>query len=126
VSNDTPKIGSKEFKFDFLHTPRNISVDNVPAQLKVQDLKIARWTLQKDVQILDESGNYYQTTTSEAQRQSRPFNNYSNGIFVQRIQGCLCIVLQIFQMNTSPHYSTLEKIGYNNIAFSLELVSDES
>jgi hypothetical protein len=30
------------------------------------------------------------------------------------------------QRNTSPHCSTLDKIGYNNIAFSSKLVSNES
>jgi hypothetical protein len=31
LSNDIPKFGSKELKFDFLHTLGNILVDDVPA-----------------------------------------------------------------------------------------------
>jgi len=31
VFNDILEFGSKELKFDFLHTPRNILVDDVPA-----------------------------------------------------------------------------------------------
>ncbi len=48
-----PKTSSEELQFDFFHTPREILIDEVPTHLKVQDLKIARWTLQKDVQIRD-------------------------------------------------------------------------
>jgi hypothetical protein len=48
-----PKINLEELKFDFPHTPKEILEDEVPTQLKVQDLKIARLTLQKNVQIRD-------------------------------------------------------------------------
>jgi hypothetical protein len=39
----------EELKFDFLHTLRDILVDEVPTHLKVHDLKITRWMLQEDV-----------------------------------------------------------------------------
>ncbi len=35
------ETNSEELKFDFLHTPREILVDEILAHLKVQDLKIA-------------------------------------------------------------------------------------
>lgn len=47
------KIGSEELKFDFPRTLRDIPVDEVLAHLKVQKLKIAKWTLWKDVHICD-------------------------------------------------------------------------
>jgi hypothetical protein len=46
-----PKTSSGDLKFDFPYTTREIPVDEIPTHLKVQDLKIARWTLQEDVQI---------------------------------------------------------------------------
>ncbi len=47
VSYIAPKTDSQELKFDFLHTLREILIDEVLAHLKVQDLK----TLQEDAQI---------------------------------------------------------------------------
>jgi hypothetical protein len=41
----TLETGLEELKFYFLHTLGDISVDEVPTHSKVQDLKIARWTL---------------------------------------------------------------------------------
>jgi hypothetical protein len=49
VSYVAPKISSKELKFEFLHTTREIPIDEIPTHSKVQDLKITRWMLQKDV-----------------------------------------------------------------------------
>jgi hypothetical protein len=48
VSYVAPEISSEELKFEFLHTIGEIPIDEVPTS-KVQDLKITRWTLQKDV-----------------------------------------------------------------------------
>ncbi len=41
----------EELKFIFLHTQGEILINEVIAHLNVQDLKIARWTLQEDVQV---------------------------------------------------------------------------
>jgi hypothetical protein len=53
VSYVVLETSSKELKVDFLHTPKEILIDEVIAHLKVQDLKITRWTLQEDVLIQD-------------------------------------------------------------------------
>jgi hypothetical protein len=45
MSYVSPETSLEELKFDFLHTLGEIPVDEVPTHLKVQDLKIVRWTL---------------------------------------------------------------------------------
>ncbi len=73
-----------------------------------------------------EYGHYYQTAANDAQHWSRPFDNYKSKIFALRIQGCLRMVPQGSQRNTSLYCSTLDWIKYNNTAFPLEPISDES
>jgi len=39
------KIDIDKLNFDFFHTPRKISVDTTPIQIKVHDMKITKWNL---------------------------------------------------------------------------------
>ncbi len=54
------------------------------------------------------------------------FDNCKSRVFAPRIQGCLPMVLQGFQRNTSSHCSTLDWAKFNDIAFPSKLVLDES
>jgi hypothetical protein len=49
VSYVAPKTNLEELKSEFVHTTGEIPIDEVLTHSKVQDLKIIRWTLQKDV-----------------------------------------------------------------------------
>jgi hypothetical protein len=49
VSYVAPETNLQELKSEFLHIKREISINEVLTHSKVQDLKIIKWTLQKDV-----------------------------------------------------------------------------
>lgn len=45
------KIDTEEQVFDFRHALGNFLVDITPTQIKVEDMKIAKWNLSKKIQI---------------------------------------------------------------------------
>jgi len=45
------KFGTNEPIFDFPHTLGEISIDTTLARIKVQDMKMVKWNLEKDVEI---------------------------------------------------------------------------
>jgi hypothetical protein len=45
------KIGTHESIFNFPHTLKEISIDITLVQIKVQDMKMAKWNLLEEVQI---------------------------------------------------------------------------
>jgi len=45
------KIGTDELIFDFPHISSKISMDTMPAHIKVQNMKMAKWNLLEEVQI---------------------------------------------------------------------------
>jgi hypothetical protein len=46
-------FGIEDLTFDFPHIPCEIKVDTTLVRIKVQDIKIIRWILPKDVQVQD-------------------------------------------------------------------------
>jgi hypothetical protein len=50
INIDT-KISTEEQVFDFPHALGNFLVDTTPTEIKVEDMKIAKWNLSKKVQI---------------------------------------------------------------------------